>query len=256
MAHEVTARRVLYEIPGMRTVSVRQRDFRGADGQPLPMAIYPPPTPIAMPTPAVIIVEGYPDPGFAAFLGCRFMDMAWSVSTAELIAASGMTAVTYANRDPGADAVAVLDDLRANAETLGIDAGRIGLWATSGHASIALSILAHATCAVLTNPFTFDWGGASEVAQAAKMFRFAAPALTAIPSGKPLFVVRSGKDEMPGLNASLDRFVTLALSVNHPLTLVNYSDAPHAFELFHDSETTRQILQQALVFLAVTLRLP
>jgi hypothetical protein len=251
--HEIVTRSVLYEIPGMLSIAGRPGEFTGADGRPLPLAVYLPPTPSASPPPVVILVEGYPDPGFAAFLGCRFMDMAWSISTARLIAASGLAAITYANREPVADALAVVEHVRARATSLGIDATRLGLWAASGHGPVALSLVSHATCAVLLNPMTFDQGGATHIADAARTFTFAAPAMDAMPAGKPLFVVRSGTDEMPGLNTALDRFVAYALAANHPLTVVNHPDAPHAFDLFHDSTTTRDILRQALSFLAVTL---
>jgi hypothetical protein len=36
---------------------------------------------------------------------------------------------------------------------------------------------------------------------------------------------------------------------NQPLWLVNHPEAPHAFELFHDSEATRHILRAAMAFL-------
>lgn len=103
--------------------------------------------------------------------------------------------------------------------------------------------------AVLSNPLTFDIDGATHAADASKMFRLEAPVMNAIPAGKPLFVVRSGKDEMPGLNASLDRFVMHLLATNHPIRLVNHPDAPHSFDLFHDREGTRRILRAALAFL-------
>lgn len=249
MAHEVTTRRVLYEIPGMSSATVRHAEFRGADGKALPMAIYSPTSPVLHPPPAVLIVEGYADPGFSQFLGCRFMEMQWSISMAQLIAASGMAAITYANREPAADAAAILEHVRAAADAIGVNGQRIGLWATSGHGPVALSVLEKAECAVLSNVFTLDYDGATQVADAAKMFRFAVPRMAGIPAGKPIFVVRSGHDEMPGLNQSLDRFAMLALSANHPITLVNHPDAPHSYDLYHDSATTRAILRQALAFL-------
>ena len=249
MANEVTTRRVLYEIPGMKSATVRQAEFRGADGEALPMAIYSPTFPVADPPPAVVIVEGYADPGFSRLFGCRFMEMQWSISMAQLLAASGMAAITYANREPVADASAILDHVRTRADAVGADPERIGLWATSGHGPVALFALGRAECAVLSNPFTFDYDGATHVAEAAKMFRFAVPSMATLPAGKPIFVVRSGKDEMPGLNQSLDRFAMLALSANHPITLVNHPDAPHSYDLYHDSAETRAILRQALAFL-------
>jgi hypothetical protein len=36
-------------------------------------------------------------------LGCRFKEMAMSVSWGQLIAASGMIAIAYTNREPAAD---------------------------------------------------------------------------------------------------------------------------------------------------------
>jgi hypothetical protein len=168
----------------------------------------------------VVIIEGYPDGGFVKHVGCRFMDMQWSVSMAQLIAASGMAAITYANRQPGPDAIAILDYAHANWP-------KVAVWATSGHAPVAISVLNRVSCAVLSNPVTTG-------------------NLTA---RVPAFVIRSGHDETPGLNAALDALVARALADNHPLTLVNYPEARHSFELYHDSSETRLILRQALEFL-------
>ena len=65
----------------------------------------------------------------------------------------------------------------------------------------------------------------------------------------PLFVARAGQDRMPGLNETLDRFVENACTFNLPLTFVNHSRAPHAFDLFDDSETSREIIRRILSFL-------
>lgn len=234
MPHEIATRRVLYEIAGMQSIEPREFAFAGVDGEPLEGRIYPPPTRdngrlrqgYGAPG-CVVIVEGYPDPGFVKHVGCRFMDMQWSISMAQLIAASGMAAITYANRQPAQDAVAIIDYLTTNASQLGIDGSRIALWATSGHGPVAISVLNRASCAVLSNPMTEALSLTAEV---------------------PLFVIRSGKDETPGLNAALDRFIALALSQNQPMTVVNHAAAPHSFELVHDSATTRMVVRQALAF--------
>ena len=65
----------------------------------------------------------------------------------------------------------------------------------------------------------------------------------------PLFVVRSGKDETPGLNMALDAFAARAIEENRPLTLVNHPAAPHSFDVALDGPETRRILQQGLDFL-------
>ena len=54
---------------------------------------------------------------------------------------------------------------------------------------------------------------------------------------------------MPGLNDSLDPFAAAALAHNLPLTLVNHRDGPHAFDLLHDSATSRDIVRYALAFM-------
>lgn len=213
MRHEVATRRVLYEIPGMRDVPVQDDVFTGADGQPLPMRIY------GSHGPAVVLLEGYPDAGLAKHLGCTFMEMEWTISMAELIAASGMTAVTHSNRDPLPDASALLSHLSSGGR-------KVGIWSTSGHGPVALQAAPAATAAVLINPVTK--GYCPDV---------------------PLFVVRAGKDENPGLNAALDELVAKALADNRPMTLVNHPGAPHAFDLYVDSAETRRVLQQGIDFL-------
>ena len=230
MPHEIATRRVLYEIPGMNAIEPREFEFPGSDGQPLAGRIYLPPSSLSADSLAavVVIVEGYPDPGFVKHVGCRFMDMQWSISMAQLIAASGMAAITYANRQPAADANAVIDHVTAK---LG---SRIALWATSGHGPVAISVLDRVSCGVLSNPIT--------------------DGVTALPAGVPMFVIRSGKDETPGLNTALDRFIALAMSQNQPMTLVNHADAPHSFELYDDGPAARFILRQALEFLQSQLR--
>jgi acetyl esterase/lipase len=135
-----------------------------------------------------------------------------------------MVAITHSNREPEPDALALMDHLTS----MGL---RVGIWATSGHGPVALAAAAKAVCGVLVNPVTSD---------------LCPPA--------PLFVVRSGKDETPGLNPGLDAWVARAIADNRPYTIVNYPDAPHSFELALDGPETRRILQQGLDFLRAHLR--
>jgi hypothetical protein len=55
----------------------------------------------------------------------------------------------------------------------------------------------------------------------------------------------------PGLNDALDRFVAEGLKRGLPLTLVNHPSGPHAFDLFDDSEMSRQAVAQAIDFLRI-----
>jgi len=183
------------------------------------------------------------------------MDSEASITLAQLIAASGMAAVTYENREPASDLRALLAHLRSAGPGLGVDARRIGLWGMSGSGPLTLGESGSTTCTVLSNAYTCDLDGATHVADAARTFRFAVPVGAGLPP-VPLFLIRSGCDEMPGLNEALDRLAARALALNLDVTLVNHPGAPHAFELHHDSEQTRQILRRALAFLRDALGTP
>ena len=143
MRHEVTTRRVLYEIPGMSSIRVEQSTFAGANGEPLPLETYHPINSIG--DCVVAMIEGYPSASFEKHVGCTFMEMEWTICMARLLAASGMTAVTHANRAAEPDALALMQHLGAKYR-------KVGLWATSGHGPVALMAASHATCAVLNNP--------------------------------------------------------------------------------------------------------
>jgi acetyl esterase/lipase len=247
--HPITLKRTVYHI-----------EYRMTDAGSLTLDVYRPhDSHSSAPLAAVVFVIGYSDVGGQAVLGCKIKDMEAYISWAQLVAASGLTAITYTTgSDPASDVDALLHFVRQNAGSLGVDADRIGVWAASGSVPLALSVLMqratdHVRCAVLSNGFMLDADGASGVSQAADMWRFvnrsAGKSVDDLPSRLPLFVVRSGHDENPHLNDSIDRFVAKALARNLPITLVNHADAPHAFDVSDDSETSRQIIGQILAFL-------
>ncbi|MDI1449056.1 alpha/beta hydrolase [Polyangium sp. 6x1] len=248
----MTLKPVVLELPGMHEVTVRTDIDAGGPT----LDVYAPPGD-GRPRPAVVFVSGYPDPGFEMMLGCKLKDMASYVSWARLVAASGMVAVTYANRTP-ADVALVMRHLHAHGATLGIDPDRIGVWASSGNVPNALSLLlrdaeVRVACAVLAYGHTLDLDGATHVADAAKQYYFATPAagksVDDLRADVPLFLARAGRDETPGLNATLDRFAAAALARNLPITLTNHPTAPHAFDIVEDSEISRESIRQMLGFL-------
>ena len=249
---------VAYQMPGVDRVAVQADiQFRGADGSPLPMDVYlPPDMQNGDRRPAVVIVEGYPDPGFEKMFGMKFKQIAAVSSWGRLIAASGLVAVAYANREPVADLDAVLDHVEKNVSSLGIDGSRVGIWASSGHVPLALSALMRRRslkCAALLYPMTLDLDGGTGIATAATLFRFANPTagktVEDLPAATPLFIGRAGKDEMPGLLEALDRFVTKALARNLPISLVNQPEGLHAFDLYQDSARSREVVRSVLAFL-------
>ena len=96
MRHEVTTRRVLYEIPGMRSVRL-EKSFPAPNGEPCRSRSTKRPRSDRRSCAVVDLIEGYPDAGFEKHVGCKFMEMEWTISMAQLIAASGMTAITHTN---------------------------------------------------------------------------------------------------------------------------------------------------------------
>ena len=255
--NEIRRATVRYEVPGMDDVAVRHDvEYAATDEGALTMDLYLPPGADGAAVPAVVLVSGYPDPGYEAVLGCKFKETGWSVSWGRLLAASGLAAVTYTNHDPIADLDRLLDHLRGG-DSPGIDVDRLALSACSGNVPRALAALMDSdgalACATLSYGFTLDAAGSTHVADAAAQFRFVNPCagrtVADLPDDLPIHVVRAGADEMPGLNAALDRFTADALDRNLPLTVVNLAASPHAFDLHDDSEASRATIRQSLDFL-------
>lgn len=256
---DIAKQGLVYDMPDTTGVLVRRDlEFTGADGGRLSMDIYVPPGAARPPLPIVVLAAGYKDEGVRKIFGCGFKDMQSNVGWARLIAASGMAAVMYTNREPASDFLAILSHVQRSAATLGVDAARLGLWASSGHVPVALSALmrgaaARVKCAALLYGFTLDLEGGSGVANNAKQFGFTTPcagkSVDDLVRDVPMFLARAGKDQFAGLNDAMDRFAARSLAANLPLTLVNYPEGPHAFDLFADTETSREIIKRVLGFL-------
>ncbi len=261
--NDIAKATVTYEMAGMNSVEVvRGLEYSPGEDPPLEMDLYlPPADQRATPCPVVVLVAGFPDPGYEAALGCRFKETGSTVSWARLLAASGLAAIAYSNREPAAHLDRLLAHLRASGGNLGVDADRIGLWASSANAPTALSVLmrpATVACAALCYPYTLDLEGSSHVANAAAQWRFATPCagrdIEELSTDVPIFLARAGGDEMLGLNAALDQLATAALGADLPLTLVNLPGAPHAFDLHENSKRVDDIVRGILTFFGSHLR--
>lgn len=204
--------------------------------------------------PAVILVTGFPDPGYQSMLGMKQKEVMWYVSWARLLAASGLIAVTYSNQDPVRDIDALLAHLHDKGTNLGIDKTSIGIMSMSANVSNGLRVLMSdfpIQCAVFWYGFTMDVGGSETVTEASRAFGFATPADTGdeFPARAPMLLIRAGKDENPGLNEAMDRFVAEALRRNAPLSLLNYPGGNHCFDILDKSETSMKAVRTALEFL-------
>lgn len=257
---DITKKRVVYDLPGADAVTIhRDVEYRATDAGGLTMDIYyPPDLKSGARIPAVVFVTGYSDVGFQKMLGCKLKDMESYISWGQLTAASGMVAIAYSAVEPAADTDALLQYVRQHAASLGIDENRIGVWACSGNVSNALSVLMnegrnYLKCAVLCYGVMLDLEGYTSTAESAKRFGFvnssAGKSVADLPRDLSLFIVRAGKDEMPHLNETLDRFLAKAVSFNLPITFTNHPTAPHAFDVLDDSETSREVIRQILAFM-------
>lgn len=255
MTTDPTSLPLTHAVPGASDILVERNYTYGAESGPLAFDLYRP----AQPGPhgAVVFVTGYPDPGAVALFGKPFREWASFVGWARMMAASGVAGITYENHEPK-DGLALVRHLRANAASLGLDPTRIGLWAASGNAPTALAMIAseRITCAALLYAMTLDYGGSTHVADAAAKFRFAVSPVTFddLPRDTPILVVRAGRDELPGLDASLVRFVTAARERGMAVTLVEHEEAPHAFDLGADTPRTHEVIDEVITFLATHLR--
>jgi hypothetical protein len=195
---------------------------------------------------AVVFVFGIPDPGAVAFFGAPFKDWQSYVDWARLVAASGMIAVLYQNREP-ADVSALFAHLRAHEDELGLN-GRYLVFAASGHGPQGLWTIAHEQVggAVLLYPYTLD------VAAEAAAMHFAAPPVTVDELPRvPILVVKAGRDATPNLNAKLDAFIAAVRASDRPVSLVEHAEGPHAFDIVDDSPRSREVVDEILAYLQV-----
>ena len=84
----ISKKRTVYRIAGMENATIRKDlEYGRTDAEaPLTMDLYYPATAVpTSPLPAVVLVAGYADTGFETRLGCKFKEMAMSVSWGQLI---------------------------------------------------------------------------------------------------------------------------------------------------------------------------
>src|SRR5258706_5694830 len=136
--NELAKKRLVYQIPGMEQVPV-QKDitFKTVERLALRMDVYyPQGMEQGMTCPAVILVSGDPSPQFVE----RSKDIGIYISYGQLIAASGLVAVTFNHRslegytklhEVGSDVDDLVSYVRENSQSLEIDADALCIWAFS-----------------------------------------------------------------------------------------------------------------------------
>jgi acetyl esterase/lipase len=256
--NDIFTRRVCLQLHGMDDLTVRRDVAYGPPDGRLRMDVYYPPDEMDDGRwPAVIIVAGYPGTMEPRPTTLTYKEIGWTVSMCQLIALSGMVAIAYTNRDPVPNLQALFEHIHERAKSLRIDAARVGVIAVSGNVPTALTTIMRdakraPVCAVFGYGCFLDLDNATDVADAARQFGFANPGagrtLGDLRRDVPLLIIRAGRDQFPAMNASIDCFIRQGLIENLPMTFVNHAEGPHAFDLFDDSRTSRDILRQTLQF--------
>jgi len=239
---------LIYQLPYSGRI-LRDLPYGGA-GQHMDI-YYPEQTPKAVPV--VILVTGYPDPGFKAMTGLQLKDVAQNQSWARLLAASGVAVITYTAAEPVQDLLTLVDCLPEQGIAPELDAKRLAVLSVSGNVPNALHLLQQRRqlrCAALCYGFMLDNVAGTDVAAAAEQFRFVNPNTTNIDLSPELalLIVRAGQDSFPGVNSSIDRFVAAALAANRDMELINYPQGVHAFEIQDGSTHAQQIVRRILMF--------
>jgi acetyl esterase/lipase len=72
----------------------------------------------------------------------------------------------------------------------------------------------------------------------------------------PIFIARAGRDEVPTMDDSIDRFVAEALSRNISVNFANHPQGVHGFDNQNNDDRSREIIRAALEFMKVHLKAP
>lgn len=264
--------RVVYAVPGMNAVEVHRdlvyRRREHPEGADLLMDVYLPPGLAAGETrPGVLLVHGGPIPADRMPLLHRIKSWGIFLSYGELLAASGLVAVTFGHRFASlpeiataqSDIAAAIDFVRGKAPDFHLDPDRLALWAFSGGGTFLApplrerppylrALIAYYTLLDLASlrgkfeqfPVTED---AARDFSPATSFPEGAPY-----DGPPILVARGGRDS-PFINNTLDLFVQRALAANAPLDLLNHPAGQHGFDVLDDDDRSREIIARTIGFL-------
>ena len=250
--------RIVYTVPGMDQVRVR-RDVAYRKEPALKMDLYLPKDKApARGWPVVVLVHGGPIPA-------AWGPKEWGVfrSYGELVAASGMAAVTFNHRlnaptdypQAADDVAALLGHIRGEARGYEIDPDRVAVWAFSGGGPLLASVLAsrgsHLRAAVSYYAFLGAPSAAPAEARLSAMEQLKAGAAP-LP---PLLIARAGRDD-PALNATVDAFVSAAVAGGVTLELLTHPAGRHAFDILDDDDRSRAVIRRTVEFVRESLTSP
>lgn len=220
---------------------------------------YPPKFDFKSSIPAIIFISGCPDTSMVKLIGSEFRKANAYTSWCKLVAASGMAAIVYETMDPKNDLVSLAEYLNSNLEKLSIKKGSIGGFVCSGHTPNAVSYILNSpsnifNCAALYYGFSLpkDSEFNSKIEVLFQQQGFQKPPILTDPSSwnknVPLLIVRAGQDKVPFVNQSMQIFINTSITQNLPITIINFPDGPHGFDVYTETETAKLIISKTLEF--------
>jgi acetyl esterase/lipase len=256
---------LVYKVPGMDKVKVvRNLKYTKTDDPNILMDVYlPPDLAQAEKRPVVIFIHG----------GAKteYTPKDWGIYTTwgRLVAASGFVGVTFTHRleypnkslENGAQGVmAAIAYVRANADKYNVDKDRVCLIAFSaGGPMLSLAMRGDTPfvrCLIGFYAFMdiqqsdYRKADSPETVRAFSPITYLEKDASQIP---PLFIARAGRDEVPTMDDSIDRFVNKALVKNIALTFMNHPQGVHGFDNQNDDDRSREIIRSAITFIQTQL---
>ena len=199
-------------------------------------------------------------------------DSGQKVGWAQLVAASGMAAVTFDIRsdnylstpaDPSHDVAAAIRYVRAHAVTLGLDADRVctlgfSLGTAPWHLWATMEKLApYVKCnAVYYSPL--DFAGFTDVQMDPRYVKEYSAITYLRQHGTkiaPMLIAKAGRDGFTGINVSIDRFAREATKLGADVTVLTHPTGQHGFDTADRNARPRAIIRQTLLFFRARLGL-
>ena len=267
---EIVNMPVVYSVPAMGKVRIKKDvTYKSEANLELKMDVYMPPNlKKGDKRPAVFFIHG------GTPLENRPKDWGVFASWGKLVGASNLIGVVFTHRMgfpkpefalAESDLNDAIEYVRKNADSLNVDGDRIALISFSAGGPL-LSVPMRETRSFVRGLVAFysfldiqqsemheQSIGDQEILKKYSPISYLAPNNRRLP---PIFIARAGLDEIPGLNAAADRFISEALSKNINVELMNHPSGVHGFDNQIDDDRSREIIRRALMFLRENLEKP
>ena len=252
---------VVYQVPRMDKVKVVQNlKYTKSDDPNVLMDIYlPPGTSARGKHPVVMFIHGGAKTEYTP------KDWGIYMSWGRIVAASGFVGVTFTHRLKypdkslelaAQDVRAAIDYLRANAGKYNADPDRMCLATYSaGGPMLSLAMggeMPFVRCLIAFYSFMDVRQSDYRKTEDAETLKVFSPItyLDKDPSRiPPIFIARAGRDEVPTMDDSIDRFIKEAVVANVALTFANHPQGVHGFDNQNNDDRSREIIRTALEFM-------